>query len=38
MAGNLAELKAETLDDTQGDVKAKVLVETMADTLEEIQA
>jgi len=30
MAGNLAELKDETLNDTPGDVKAEVLVETMA--------
>ena len=38
MAGNLAELKAKTLNDTPGDVKAEVLVETMVDSLEEIQA
>ena len=31
MAGNLAELKAEKLDGTLGNVKAEVLVETMAD-------
>ena len=34
MAGYLAELKAEKLDGTRGDVKAEVLVETKADALE----
>ena len=38
MAGNLAELKAETLDDTPGDLEAEVLVEKMACTVEEVQA
>lgn len=36
MAGNLAELKG--LKDKLGDVKAEVLVKTMADALEEVQA
>lgn len=36
MAGNVAELKG--LKDKPGDVKAEVLVETMADALEEVQA
>ena len=38
MADNLAHIKAETLNHTPGDVKAEVLVETKADTLEEVQA
>ena len=38
MPCNLAELKAETLNDSPGLVKAKVIVETKADTLEEVQA
>ena len=37
MAGNLAELKAEALNDKPGDVKAEVLVEIKADPLEEVQ-
>ena len=36
MAGNLAKLKAETLDDLPADVEAQVLVKTMADTLEKV--
>ena len=38
MPGNLSELKAQTLNDTPGLVKAKVPVETKADTVEEVFA
>ena len=38
MTGNLAELKAEPLDDTPGDLEAEVLFEKMAGTVEEVQA
>ena len=36
MTENLGELKAETLNETPADVKAKVLVHAKADTLEEV--
>ena len=38
MAGNQAELKDETVNDTPGDMEAEVLVKTMADTPKEIMA
>ena len=38
MAGNQAELKDETVNDTPGDEEAEVLVKTMADTPKEIMA
>lgn len=38
MPGNLSELKAQTLNDTPGLVKAKVPVETKADPLKEVFA
>ena len=38
MAGNQAELKDETVNDTPGDEEAEVLVETMADTPADFKA
>lgn len=38
MARNEEEFKKEPLNETPGDVKAKVLVQTMADTAEEFKA
>lgn len=38
MVGNKEELKEEPVNNTQGDVEAEVLVDTMADTAVEVKA
>ena len=37
MANNVADLKAETLNETPGNVEAEVVVETKADTLKNVR-